>query len=317
MIAAWLGTCQSHDQESVSRKAPAKDDILCERKPFATSRPSSSAQQTRKPTPLQKLLPKPMSVNHLRSSIKRELQTPPKATMRNRIIRFVNAYLVKPDGTTTVQTGTLEVDGPSGTICWIDAGEETRAFDPLPDGPPRRPAPEGQCLEIIDVQGNLLSPGLIDVCVEQIGDIRPTARHRSGITSRIPRAAIDAGSISCLYFAGHLSQHLRESSEREPGSSQCIATVGTCTAATDSSCEPQGVGPTLDQCIRDLATLTGIPLSQAIAFATMQAAHAIGGQMRALKGCLRPGMDADLVIWNISTGQVMRTMVAGQTVYKA
>lgn len=140
--------------------------------------------------------------------------------MRNRIIRFVNAYLLKPDGTTTAQPGTLEVDGPSGTICWIGAGEETRAFDPLPEGPARRPAPENQCQEVIDVKGNLLSPGLIDVCVEQTEDIPSTAGQRNGITSRIPRGENDPGSISCLYFAGHLSQQLHKSSEREPESLQ-------------------------------------------------------------------------------------------------
>lgn len=115
--------------------------------------------------------------------------------MRNRIIRFINAYLLKPDGSATSDPGTLEVDIDSGTICWIDArdGHETRAFDALPDGPPRRPVPtEGQYAQVVDVKGGLLSPGLIEVQRGEYGQRSDDesghsrcACYRSGVTSRV------------------------------------------------------------------------------------------------------------------------------------
>lgn len=73
----------------------------------------------------------------------------------------------------------------------------------------------------------------------------------------------------------------------------------------------------LDARVRNLAASTGIPFSQAIACATVRAAQALGGEVARMKGVLRPGMHADLVVWDLANERVMRTVVAGRTVFRA
>jgi N-acetylglucosamine-6-phosphate deacetylase len=52
---------------------------------------------------------------------------------------------------------------------------------------------------------------------------------------------------------------------------------------------------TLDQAIRNMHQLVGVPLDEAIQMATLNTARLMGLEGR--KGAIREGADADLVIW--------------------
>lgn len=72
----------------------------------------------------------------------------------------------------------------------------------------------------------------------------------------------------------------------------------------------------LDQCVRNLAAFTSIPISKAIRCATWNVAQMLGGEVAKTKGALLDGMDADLVVLD-EDGFVLSTWVMGLEVWKA
>ncbi|MBI4460602.1 MAG: N-acetylglucosamine-6-phosphate deacetylase [Acidobacteria bacterium] len=67
---------------------------------------------------------------------------------------------------------------------------------------------------------------------------------------------------------------------------------------------------TLDQAVRNMASLAGISLCEAVRMATWNPARLLGLETR--KGCLRPGADADLVVLE-PNGTVTGTMARGSS----
>ena len=70
---------------------------------------------------------------------------------------------------------------------------------------------------------------------------------------------------------------------------------------------------TLDTCIRNFSLFTSAPIGKALLCATLHPARCLG--IENIKGTLRPGADADLVVldWN---GRPLQTWVAGRMVWR-
>ncbi len=70
----------------------------------------------------------------------------------------------------------------------------------------------------------------------------------------------------------------------------------------------------MNRALRNFVDFTGLPLSSALRLVTVNPARLLGAAEQ--KGDLRPGMDADLVLLD-RRGNVRRTIIAGETVYKS
>ncbi|KAL8284003.1 hypothetical protein RQP46_005116 [Phenoliferia psychrophenolica] len=77
-----------------------------------------------------------------------------------------------------------------------------------------------------------------------------------------------------------------------------------------------GSAITLDQCVRNLAAFTSIPISKAVRCATWNVAQMLGGDVARTKGALLEGRDADLVVLD-EEGFVLSTWVMGVEVWSA
>lgn len=70
---------------------------------------------------------------------------------------------------------------------------------------------------------------------------------------------------------------------------------------------------TLDACVRNFSLFTSTSLSSAIKCATYNPAKCLG--IENIKGTLRPGADADLVVLDKNEGTILSTWVAGKRVW--
>jgi len=76
-----------------------------------------------------------------------------------------------------------------------------------------------------------------------------------------------------------------------------------------------GAAVSLDKCVRNLARFANIPLERAIHHATAIPARSLGAETERRKGTLCVGTDADICIWDQTTGTVLSTWKAGRQVY--
>ncbi len=70
---------------------------------------------------------------------------------------------------------------------------------------------------------------------------------------------------------------------------------------------------TLDQAVRNAVRFCGVSFAEAVQMASLTPASALGLDQQ--KGVLKPGADADVVLWDAEY-RVQRTLVAGETVYQ-
>ena len=74
-------------------------------------------------------------------------------------------------------------------------------------------------------------------------------------------------------------------------------------------------GSTIRLCdaVRNMVKLVGVPVAEAVEMASSTPSRIIG--VAGAKGCLKPGMDADLTVFNHSFS-VLLTIVGGMVVYE-
>jgi len=85
--------------------------------------------------------------------------------------------------------------------------------------------------------------------------------------------------------------------------SRCLLESGVLAGSTIRLCDA----------VRNMVELAGVPIAEAVEMASSTPARIIGVADR--KGCLKPGMDADLTVLDRSLS-VLLTMVSGKVVYK-
>jgi N-acetylglucosamine-6-phosphate deacetylase len=71
----------------------------------------------------------------------------------------------------------------------------------------------------------------------------------------------------------------------------------------------------MDDCVRNFARFADISLADALVCASQNVAKMLGNPVNKRKGSLLPGFDADLVVFDTTSGEVEETWVAGQRLY--